>query len=83
MAMYPEKISAWCAIYTQDDLKVLEYRYNLKNYYRFHYNISRQMTQPLMADLSQKLSSLKYSIFFTLDKFLNDVIFKKTSTKYS
>jgi len=59
-AWEPSLTSAWCAAFTPDDMKVLEYWQDLKYYYEDGYGhaINYEMSCPLVKDLIQHLRSV-------------------------
>jgi multiple inositol-polyphosphate phosphatase/2,3-bisphosphoglycerate 3-phosphatase len=54
-------VSPWCALFSEDDLKILEFADDLKFYWKdgYGFDINWKMTQPLMAEMHQKFSQLK------------------------
>ena len=56
-----EHVSPWCSLFSEDNLKILEFADDLKYYWKdgYGFDINRKMTQPLMAEMHQKLSQLK------------------------
>ena len=56
-----EHVSPWCAVFLEEDLKILEFADDLKFYWKdgYGFDINWKMTQPIMAELTQKLSQLE------------------------
>ena len=61
MAWYPSNYSSWCSVFSHEDLKIYEFLEDLKYYYKDGpaYNITAEMTQPLFADIIQKMIDVK------------------------
>jgi len=59
----PSRNSPWCALFTQDDLDIYNFRQDLFFYYLrgYAFDITAQQTQPLMLDVLQALQSSEYS----------------------
>ena len=62
-AWAPEEDSPWCSFFSREDLRLYNFREDLKYYYKMAYghNISLQMTQPLLLDLLTSLQSSSHS----------------------
>lgn len=62
-AWFPSDVSPWCSVFTEEDLKLFEFQADLKYYYNDGpaYNITSEMTQPLFADLFEKIDEIKNS----------------------
>ena len=60
IAFWPGSVSPWCALLPPSALALLEYGDDLKFYYKdgYGYNVTWQMTQPLMADLLRRMTTL-------------------------
>lgn len=56
-----EKISAWCAAFSVDDLKVLEYAEDLETYYKkgYGYELNYHQACPLVHDLVTRIRGFK------------------------
>lgn len=61
MAWWPESKSPWCKLFSEINLKIIEFRDDLKYYYKdaYAHDISWQMTQPLFHDIFQQFSSAR------------------------
>lgn len=55
------KFSQWCALFTTEDLKVLEYREDLEHYYKSGYGVSmnKMFGEIVLSDLLQSFQDAK------------------------
>ena len=61
MAWWPESPSPWCKLFSETNLKVIEFCDDLRYYYEdaYAHDISWKMTQPLFHDIFQQFSSAR------------------------
>ncbi len=61
-AFRPSETSAWCAAFSTEDLKVLEYFEDLKYYYKNGYatDINYRMSCPLVKDMATAFNGNRY-----------------------
>ena len=64
LAEFPDvwaHVSPWCALFSEDNLKMLEFTDDLSFYYNdgYGYDINWQMTKPLVEELKLRFQELR------------------------
>jgi len=64
MAWWPHNSSPWCQLFSENNLKIIEFREDLKYYYldAYAYEITTKMTQPLFQDIFTQFSSVRAGV---------------------
>ena len=64
LAEFPDvwdHVSPWCAVFSEENLKILEFTDDLSFYYKdgYGYDINWQMTKPLVEELQLRFQELR------------------------
>ena len=64
LAEFPDvwaHVSPWCAVFSEENLKILEFTDDLSFYYKdgYGYDINWQMTKPLVDELQLRFQELR------------------------
>ena len=64
LAEFPDvrdHVSPWCALFSEDNLKILEFTDDLSFYYKdgYGYDINWQMTKPLVEEMQLRFQELR------------------------
>ena len=64
LAEFPDvwdHVSPWCAVFSEENLKILEFTDDLSYYYKdgYGYDINWQMTKPLVEELQLRFQELR------------------------
>lgn len=64
LAEFPDvwdHVSPWCALFSEDNLKILEFADDLSFYYKdgYGYDINWQMTKPLVDEMQLRFQELR------------------------
>ena len=69
LAEFPDTaahVSPWCALFSEENLKILEFTDDLMFFYKdgYGFDINWKMTKPLVSEMEQRFLEMRYTCYF-------------------